>query len=74
MADDDDEDQVETLVIPKIKLIYEDPEIDIKMPSEDGEIRQETEEKQDENKDEQVPQEKPIDIILKGKIRFLIFE
>ena len=67
MADDDyDEDQVPDLIIPKYKIIYEDPEIDIKMMTMEGEEKPNFE----ENKEEPIIQkeeEKPINLIMKCK-------
>ena len=66
MADEDDEDQVKKNVIPKYKLLYQDPEINIKMPPMEGEERLPTEEK---NEEKQEITEKPIDIIMQSKYK-----
>ena len=67
MADDDyDEDQAPDLIIPKYNLIYEDPEIDVKMISMEGEEKPNIE----ENKEEpmiQKEEEKPINLIMRCK-------
>lgn len=66
--DEEEEEQQNKLVIPKYKLIYEDPEIDIKMPPMEGEERQNTEEQKEEIKDDVPPKtERPMDIIINGK-------
>ena len=65
MADEDDEDQVKQNAIPKYKLLYQDPEISIRMPALEGEERLPTEEKKEEK---QETNQKPIDIIMQSKI------
>lgn len=73
MADYDEEDEegVKKNVIPKYKLLYEDPEIDIKLPSFDGDDKLPTEEKKEDKPKEENGQ-KAIDIIMQSKFLFFI--
>lgn len=70
MADDEsDEEQRDKYVIPKYKLIYEDPELDIKMPDIEGEEKQRNERDEGQEEEKKVEEEeKPLQLILKGII------
>lgn len=70
MADEDsDEEQKEKYVIPKYKLIYEDPELDIKLPDIEGEENKRNEKEEGQEEEKKVEEEeKPLQLILKGII------
>ena len=50
--DDEDEQEVVQLVIPKYKLLYEDPEVKLKTYEEEGENADEEKEQEEEKKEE----------------------
>ena len=50
--DDEDEQEVPQLVIPKYKLLYEDPEVKLKAYEEEGENPEEEKEPEEEKKEE----------------------
>ena len=50
--DDEDEQEVQQLVIPKYRLLYEDPEVKLKSFEEEGENPEEEKEHEEEKKEE----------------------
>ena len=50
--DDEDEQEVQQLVIPKYKLLYEDPEVKLRAYEEEGENPEEEKEPEEEKKEE----------------------
>lgn len=73
---DEDEDQVQKVIIPKYRLLYEDGEVTSKLPVPEGEEKQATteEEKKEEPEvegEENEPPQPIIEKILTSKLFYL---